>query len=311
MHALNQSRCAPPLDAQEVDRISGSVWRLTLSGTNRPPLARADHMRDLYRRVGRRVRSLALWGLLSQGRMDHSDIELSPSRVVGMAPGWSRRDADAAIKGLVELQILQTLVPGGKGRGRIARYRLAEPFNARVDFAAALKAVEGDAAAVALLTFMDACWGHAGVAPISAEGMSKHVGGPFSEWTRVKIEKARAKLETAGLIKRSSAKRSVAELRNRRRPRAMFHLCCGCVLRAPLDVPKMPEIVRVEIHAPPLTLGAVAASSESCETAQSARDGGIIELYPGPSASVGHLEPPKWPLKSTFEGALKIFGGRK
>lgn len=98
---------------------------------------------------------------------------------------------------------------------------------------------QGDAAALMLLVFLVDRWGDGSNAPISAEGMSQFVGGPFGDWTKVKIVKARDHLVAAGLVERLKTKRISA-----RQPRAMFQMRAAGVLKIPGNVP-------VDIHRPP------------------------------------------------------------
>lgn len=238
VEGLNDALCAEPLPAAEVEKIAQSAWARTLAGVNRPPSRHRRHIRDALRRIGRDVRALALWGWLSQSNLETNDIDLAPARVASAIPGWKPHDAEAAIKTLVGANVLRVLQDGAKGRGRAARYRLIEVLVSDVAIAVALHRLKGDAAALALLVFLIDVWGDTATAPISAEGMSQSVGGPFGAWTKVRIVKARDRLVEAGLIERLSAKRTSV-----RHPRATFQVRAA-------DVLKMPETVPVDIHRP-------------------------------------------------------------
>lgn len=237
--AINDTLCVPPLGADEVDKLAAGVWKRTLAGINRPPARRNRHVRGVLQRVGRQLRSLALWGWLTQGGFDIDDLELAPARIAAAIPGWKPHDAVAAIKGLVDRDVLRLIHAGGKGRANVSRYRLAEPLVSDVSFAVGLNILAGDPAALALLVFLVDIWGAEARAPISADGMASTVGGPFGSWTKVRILRARGQLEAAGLIERLEAKRTGI-----RRPRALFQVRAR-------DVLKMLEIVPVEIHRPP------------------------------------------------------------
>lgn len=236
--AYNDTLCVEPLLAAEVEKLAQSAWTRTLSGVNRPPARHRRHIRDALCRMGRQVRGLALWGWLTQSGLDTNDIDLAPGRVAAAITGWKAHDAEAAITALVSAGVLRLLQAGGKGRGRAARYRLVEPLVSEVSFAVGLHRLKGDATALMLLVFLVDRWGDASNAPISAEGMSQFVGGPFGGWTKVKIVKARDHLEAAGLIERLKMKRTSA-----RQPRAMFQMQAASVLKIPGNVP-------VDIHRP-------------------------------------------------------------
>lgn len=237
---VNATLCVPPLDDAEVDKVARSAWARTVSGVNRPPPPRDHHIRGVLRLLGRDVRSLFLWGWLSQSRFDLDDLDLSPARLALAVPGWKLHDAKAAIKGLVDRKILRLVTAGGKGRGNVPRYRLADLLISTVSFTGAFNALGSDASALALLAFMVGVWGaDASAAPISAEGMSLRVGGPFGGWTRARIVKARDRLQAVGLIERLPEKR-----RGLHRPRALFQVRAAAVL-------KMVEIVPIDIHRPP------------------------------------------------------------
>jgi hypothetical protein len=238
MTALNDALCDPPLDVAEVVRLAASAWGYTLAGVNRPPGRRARYIREVLRRVGGRDRALALWGLLSQAQDGGIDLALAPARVAAAVPGWRHRAGEAAIAGLAEMGVLRQVSPGGRGRGRVACYRLLEPVISEVSFATALDVLGGDAAAVALLVFLVESRGAEGVAGISAQGMAQTVGGPFGGWTREKIVGAREALEHAGLIERLAIPRKGV-----RNPPAVFQLRATSVL-------KIPGIVPVLIHRP-------------------------------------------------------------
>lgn len=240
--ALNGALCAPPLASAEVARLASGVWARTLSGVNRPPLRKRRYVADVLKRVGKQVRSLVLWGWMSQSGLDTRDIELAPARVAAAIPGWKPHDAMAAIEGLLTLQVLERVAAGSRGRGNAARYQLTESLASRLNFATALQVLDGDARAVALLMFVTDFWGSDAQANISAFGMSQAVGGPFGAWTKVGIVKARGQLESAGLLVRIPQKR-----RGLRHARALFQVRAAGVL-------KIAENVPVDIH-PPLGLG--------------------------------------------------------
>lgn len=237
-HALNSALCDPPLASDEVDKLAAGVWARTLTGVNRPPPRKKKYVWSVLQRMGKQVRSLVLWGWLTQDQFDTDDMELAPARVAAAIPGWKPHDAVAAIKGLVALKILRQVRAGSRGRGNVARYQLVEPLVSEVSFTGGLHALAGDAAALALLVFLADFWGPDIQARISAEGMSQHVGGPFGGWTKVGILKARDRLEAAGLIERLAVKRTSA-----RRPRALFQVRAADVLKIPGNVP-------VDIHRP-------------------------------------------------------------
>jgi hypothetical protein len=239
VQAYNDTLCVEPVPAAEVEKLAHSAWTRTLSGVNRPPARQRRHIRDAMHRLGRQVRALALWGWLTQCGLDTNDIDLAPGRVAAAIPGWKAHDAEAAIAALAGAGILRLLQAGGKGRGKAARYRLVESLVSDVSFAVGLHRLKGDAAALMLLVFLVDRWGDGSNAPISAEGMSQFVGGPFGDWTKVKIVKARDHLVAAGLIERLETKRISA-----RQPRAMFKLRATDVLKIPGNVP-------VVIHRPP------------------------------------------------------------
>jgi hypothetical protein len=238
VEGYNDALCTEPLPSAEVEKLTRSAWARTLSGVNRPPSRHRRHIRDALCRIGREVRALMLWGWLSQSNLETDDMDLAPARVAKAIPGWKPHDADAAIKRLVGAKVLRILHSGEKGRGRAARYRLTELLVSDVAIATAFHRLEGDAAALTLLVFLVDVWGDAGTAPISAEGMSQHVGGPFGAWTKVRIVKARDHLAEAGLIKRLPVKRTGV-----RHPRATFQVRAA-------DVLKMPGNVPVDIHRP-------------------------------------------------------------
>lgn len=239
IQAFNNTLCVEPVPAPEVEKVAQSAWARTLSGVNRPPARQRRHIRDAMHRLGRQVRALALWGWLTQCGLDTNDIDLAPGRVAASIPGWKAHDAEAAIAALARAGVLRLLQAGGKGRGRAARYRLVESLVSDVSFAVGLQRLKGDAAALMLLVFLVDRWGDGSNAPISAEGMSQFVGGPFGDWTKVKIVKARDHLAAAGLIDRLETKRITA-----RQPRAMFQMRAAAVLKIPGNVP-------VDIHRPP------------------------------------------------------------
>jgi hypothetical protein len=239
VQAYNETLCVEPIPAAEVEKLAQSAWTRTLSGVNRPPARHRHHIRDALRRLGRQVRGLALWGWLTQSGLDSNDIDLAPGRVAAAIPGWKAHDAEMAISALVSAGVLRLLQAGGKGRGKAARYCLMEPLVSDVSFAVGLHRLKGDAAALMLLVFLVDRWDAASNAPISAEGMSQLVGGPFGGWTKVKIVKARDHLAATGLIERLEMKRISA-----RRPRAMFQMRAASVLKIPGNVP-------VDIHRPP------------------------------------------------------------
>jgi hypothetical protein len=245
--AFNSALCSPPLEDHEVDKLADGVWKRTLAGVNRPPARKNRHVRSVLQRLGREVRSLALWGWLSQSGFDIDDIELAPARVAAAIPGWKPHDAEAAINGLVGRDVLRQVRARGRGRGNAGRYQLRDPLVSQVSFAASLHTLGGDAAALALLAFLVDTWGADARAPISAEGMSQTVGGPFGGWTKVKILRARDRLEVAGLIERLYVRR-----RGVRRPRALFQVRAAAVL-------KISEIVPVGIHRP---LGLLASEAQ-------------------------------------------------
>lgn len=245
--AFNSALCSPLLEDHEVDKLADGVWKRTLAGVNRPPARKNRHVRGVLQRLGREVRSLALWGWLSQSGFDIDDIELAPARVAAAIPGWKPHDAEAAINGLVGRDVLRQVRARGRGRGNAGRYQVRDPLVSQVSFAASLHTLGGDAAALALLAFLVDTWGADARAPISAEGMSQTVGGPFGGWTKVKILRARDRLEAAGLIERLEVKR-----RGVRRPRALFQVRAAAVL-------KIPEIVPVDIHRP---LGLLASEAQ-------------------------------------------------
>lgn len=232
VQAYNETLCAEPVPAAEVEKLARSAWGRTLSGVNRPPARHRRHIREALRRLGRQVRALALWGWLTQSGLDTSDIDLAPGRVAVAIPGWKAHDAEAAIGALLRTGVLRLLQTGGKGRGKIARYRLVEPLVSDISFAVGLHHLKGDAAALMLLVFLVDIWGADSTAPISAKGMSQLVGGPFGGWTKVKITKARDHLAALGLIERLAMKRTSA-----RHPRAMFQMRAAGVLKMPGNVP--------------------------------------------------------------------------
>lgn len=238
VQAYNDTLCVEPVPAAEVEKLAQSAWGRTLSGVNRPPARHRRHIRDAMRRLGRQVRGLALWGWLTQSGLDTSDIDLAPGRVAAAIPGWKAHNAEAAIGALLQVGVLRLLQAGGKGRGNVARYSLVEPLASDVSFAIGLHQLKGDAAALMLLVFLVDIWGDTSTAPISAEGMSQLVGGPFGGWTKVKIIKARDHLAEAGLIERLDMKRTSA-----RHPRAMFQMRAADVLKIQGNVP-------VDIHGP-------------------------------------------------------------
>lgn len=238
MEGYNDALCTEALPAAEVEKLAQSAWGRTLSGVNRPPSRHRRHIRDALRRIGRDVRAFALWAWLSQSGLGTDDVDLAPARVANAIPGWKRHDAEAAIKTLIRAKVLRVLQAGAKGRGRVARYRLTEILVSDIAIAPALHRLEGDAAALALLVFLVDVWGDAATAPISAEGMSQSVGGPFGAWTKVRLVKARDRLVEAGLIERLAVRRTGVRL-----PRATFQVRAA-------DVLKMPGNVPVEIHRP-------------------------------------------------------------
>lgn len=240
--AVNEALLDPPLPDGEVGKLVDGVWRRTLSGVNRAPTRRAGHVREALVRVGRETRAVALWGWLSQGHFDTSDMELSPSRLAGVIPGWKTHDFAAAITRMVAAKILRQLSPGQKGRGLVARYRLLEPLVTQINVGPVLAKLRGDHAAMSLLAFLVDVWGPESDAPISAEGMTLSVGGPFGAWSKPKLLKARDHLEAAGLLLRVQQRRVGV-----RRARALFQVRAGGVL-------KMLENVPVDIHRPPLVL---------------------------------------------------------
>lgn len=157
---LNAMLCIPPLEDAEVDEIVRSAWQRTLNGVNRPCTRFSPNMGRILKRTGaRRLRSLVLWGLLSQQDVDRRDLELAPVRLAATVANWKRHDAEVAIKGLLDLGVLKALHIGGRGRGNTSRYMLVEPLVSKMCFARAAAAVNGDAAAVALLAFMIDSWG--------------------------------------------------------------------------------------------------------------------------------------------------------
>jgi hypothetical protein len=239
IEGYNDALCTEPLPAGEVEKLVHSAWARTLSGVNRPPSRHRRHIRDALRRIGRDVRALALWAWLSQSGLETDDIDLAPARVAKVIPSWKPHDAEAAIKTLVGAKVLRVLQVGAKGRGRVARYCLTELLVSDVAIAPTIHRLEGDAAALALLVFLVDVWGDAATAPISAEGMSQSVGGPFGAWTKVRIVKARDRLVEAGLIERLAVKRTSIRL-----PRATFQVRAA-------DVLKMSGNVPVAIHRPP------------------------------------------------------------
>lgn len=239
MSAVNATLCSPPLDVTEVELLARGVWARTLAGINRQPPRKGRHIRGVLQRLGKESRALVLWGWLTETAIDSDDLELAPIKLAHAIPGWKRHDAEAAIKALVGHKIMRPVNDARKGRGNITRYRLLEPLVSRVSFAEGLHRLGGDADALALLVFLAETWGPESQAPVSADGMSRLVGGPFGRWTKPKILKARVRLQEAGLIERLPERRTSV-----RRPRAMFRL------RA-TDVLKMLEIVPVDIHRPP------------------------------------------------------------
>lgn len=170
--------------------------------------------------------------------MNDSHPGRKPVRLAAAIPGWKAHDDEAAISALVSAGVLRLLQAGGKGRGKAARYCLIEPLVSDVSFAVGLHRLKGDAAALMLLVFLVDRWDAASNAPISAEGMSQLVGGPFGGWTKVKIVKVRDHLAAAGLVERLEMKRISA-----RQPRAMFQMRAASVLKIPGNVP-------VDIHPP-------------------------------------------------------------
>lgn len=239
MVGVNAALCLPPLGDVEVERLVRGVWTRTLVGINRPPPSKSRHIRAALQRMGKEARGLVLWGWLTETATQGEDIELAPVRVARAIPGWGRHDAEAAIKALVAQRVLRLVGSARRGRGNATRYRLLEPLLSRVSFTDGLHRLGGDADALALLVLLAETWGPEGEAPISAEGMARQLGGPFGRWTRVKIVKARDRLESAQLIERLPDRRISV-----RRPRAMFQLRATGVL-------KMLEIVPVDIHRPP------------------------------------------------------------
>jgi len=160
----------------------------------------------------------------------------------------SDHDAKAALVALAASGAMVVKQAGGRGRGRRVIYTLERTLVSRVDFAKALATLDGDHGAVALLAHLVEFAGADGRAPVSVLGMSEARGGPFARWTRCKLEKARVKLETTGLLVRDDDLR-----RGIRRPRAMFLVRAASVLKIPQNVP-------VDIHPPrPLALTALTA----------------------------------------------------
>lgn len=248
--ALNSALCDPPLPSAEVSRLASGVWERTLSGVNRPPLRQRRYVADVLRRVGKQVRSLVLWAWMSQSGLDPRDTDLAPARVAAAIPGWKPHDAKAAIQGLVALQVLRPVTAGSRGRGNAARYRLTEILVTRLDVAAAIQLLDGDARAFALMMFVTDYWGGDAQVRLSAFGMSQAVGGPFGSWTKVGIVRACDRLGAVGLLERIPQKR-----RGLRLARALFQVRAAGVL-------KIAEIVPVDIH-PPLRLGASSVSARA------------------------------------------------
>ena len=250
MAGVNAALCVPPLDDPEVVRLTQGVWSRTLAGINRPPPTRGRQIRSAMQRLGKEARGLVLWGWLTETVTDGEDFDLAPVRLARAIPGWKRHDAEAAIRALVSLRVLGRVGAARRGRGNATRYRILEPLVSRISFADGLHRLGGDADALALLVLLAETWGPEAQAPVSAEGMARHVGGPFGRWTRVRITRARNRLEAEGLMERLPERRSGI-----RRPRAMFQLRANGVL-------KMLEIVPVDIHRPP---AAVIESAHLCQ----------------------------------------------
>ncbi|MDZ4110423.1 MAG: bifunctional DNA primase/polymerase [Brevundimonas sp.] len=267
--SYNDALCELPLPDHEIGRLASSAWKLTLSGINRPPRRSNIYVGERLKRMGKNVRALALWGWLTQEIPDISDFELAPVRLASLMLGWKRHDAEEAIRGLTKVGVLAVVEKGGRGRGRVTRYRLTEGFVSDLSFSKVLARVNGDAAAVALLAFVVDAHGPSGRAELSAGGMASMVNGPFGRWTKVGIRKAYDLLVKTGLLNRVHRDRSGV-----RAPRALFQICASGVL-------KMPGIVPVELHAP-LSPSVIPTAARSAPN--------VVEL----GRSTDAIDPPTW-----------------
>jgi hypothetical protein len=129
---FNASNCSPPLEAQEVCRVAGSVWQykvkgeLWLPGTHRVALD-GDAVAALLRAGN--TDALALLALLKRAHPIQADTfaicpaAMERARCIG---SWSKRRYRAAVRDLCHYGVIERITEGGHGVGDTAQYRFPE-----------------------------------------------------------------------------------------------------------------------------------------------------------------------------------------